>query len=273
MKKINLIAILAMLLIAGCGQKQASETTTIGFCTDYYLIPTTLKGKVKEVKELNYRAVEKDGKIEKGDLLTKADFTTIGMVPNFAVSFDELGNVTKYEQLDGDKASQTSIETIENGRIIREDRKVNDSLIYYLPFEYDNNGRLVKLSAYFPVTDSLAGGLLISYDAEGNRIKYEYLNSKNIRSGYHTCTVDAEGHYLETKYFNPNDSLLVTTKNTYDENGSLAKQENLPGNEAGPMIWLYKNLKFDDKGNLIAFFSDVENGKYKLYTERTIVYY
>lgn len=273
MKKINLILLAVILIISGCGKKQSDETTRLGFWTDYFMLPATLKGKVKEMKELNYWAVEKDGQTVKGEILTAADFKTIGMVPNFSVSFDESGNVTRYAQLDGEKEIFVNTDIIENDRITREEKRINDTLVYNTSAEYNSDGRLGTVKVFRAFADTLLQTVIFSYDAGGNPVKLEYLNYAGLRKGYHECTPDNEGKYLEVKYFNSKDSLEFVTKNIYNEVGFLVSQEALETKTGLITRWDYENLKNDEKGNLIVYLSNVENGKYKLYTERTIVYY
>ena len=91
MKKIIFLILIISLIIGSWSNKKPLEKTVLGMWTDYYFIPNTLKGKVKEVKELNYWAIEKDAKIAKGELMTKKDLDSVGSTPNLIAYFDDKG--------------------------------------------------------------------------------------------------------------------------------------------------------------------------------------
>jgi hypothetical protein len=273
MKKTAFIWGLALLVLAGCNQKKTVEMTTLGMWTDYYLIPTLLKGKVKEMKEINYWAVEKDGRIEKGVLMKRKDLDSIGSTPNMSVSFDEKGTPVKIDHLDGMDIFQSRIATIENGKLKRWDYKIKDSISYYVVPAYDNVGNLTGAAGYRPLVDTLVNKIIITGDVNSKTSKYEYFNQKNTLTGYHVCSLDSEGHILEAKYFNKSDSLMSVLTNIYDKNGSIIKQVTVIEKPKSTSVWDYKDLKLDEHGNVIEYYSSIDNGKYKIFTERTFVYY
>jgi hypothetical protein len=236
-------------------------------------MPNTLKGKVKEIKELNYWAVDKDGKTIKGGLMTRKDLDSIGSTPNLKAQFDDKGNLIKYDNLDGENVIQSSIGTIENGKYVRWDNKVKDSTTYYIIPEYDNLGYPVGAKSYKPLVDTLLNNNIFSHDSKGNLTRFEYFNYKNQKTGYHVCSLDEKGNYIEVKYFNKADSLRNVMTNTYDDNGNVIKQQTIVERPKSTVIWDYKDLKLDDHGNVIGYYANVDNGKYKIFVERSIIYY
>jgi hypothetical protein len=273
MKKIILLSLIISLLNGSWVINKPVEKTVLGMWTDYYLIPNTLKGHVKEVKELNYWAVEKEGKIIKGAVMTKKDLDSIGSTPNLAAYFDEKGTLTKYNILDGENVIQTNTATLKNGKYLRWDQKLGDSASYYIIPEYDNKGNLSSAVGYRPRVDTLVNKVVLGYDNKGNFNKIEYYNSKNIKTGYHVCTLDNEGNYIEADYFNKADSLSFTLTSVYDKNGSITKQTTLNVKTKVTGVWDYKDLKTDAKGNWIETYATIDDGKYKIIAERLFVYY
>lgn len=272
MKRIIFLSLIIASIAGSCNNKPV-ETTVLGMWTDYALIPNTLKGKVKEMKELNYWAVDKDGKLTKGNLMTRKDLDSVGSTPNLKAYFDDKGTLIKYDNLDGENLFQSTIGTIENGKCVRWDNKVRDSSTYYVIPEYDNLGYLIGAKVYKSSVDTILNIYVFSHDNKGNITGFEYFNYKNQKTGYHLCSMDEKGNYIEAKYFNKADSLRNTMTNTYDDNGNLVKQKTFVERTKSTTLWDYRDFKLDDHGNLIEYFADIENGKFKVFVERSYIYY
>src|SRR5512133_2404198 len=177
MKKIIFLSLILSLLNGSWVINKPAEKTVLGMWTDYYLITKTLKGKVKELKELNYWADEKDGKIAKGAIMTKKDLDSVGSTPNLVAFFDEKGILTKYNTLDGENIMRSDIATIKNGKYVRWDQKLKDNPLYYIIPEYDTKGNLSTVSGFRPLVDTLVSKLVLGYDTKGNFIRFDYYNS------------------------------------------------------------------------------------------------
>jgi hypothetical protein len=273
MNKIISLSLIIYLITGSCTDNKPVETTVLGMWTDYYLIPNKLKGKVKDIKEINYWATAKEGKIEKGELMTRKDLDSVGSTPNLAAYFDDKGTLTRYDILDGETVYQSRIGTMENGRCIRWDYKLKDSTSYYVIPQYDSLGYLVGATGSRPIVDTLVNKLVIKHDASGNYTRFEYFNYKNQKTGYHVISLDEKGNYIEAKYYNKSDSLAFTSINTYDNTGNLIKQQTLVEDPESVSIWDYKDIKFDDHGNWIESYVDIDSGKYKIFAERTYIDY
>jgi len=261
------------LIIGSCAEKKPADTTLLGMWTDYTLIPARLNGKVKEVTELNYWAVEKDGKMTRGDLMTRKDLDSVGSTKNLKAYFDMTGNLTKYEVLNKEDVFQTITPTMENRKWTRCDYKQGDSLIYYVITQCDDLGYIVTATRYRPLVDTIINKYVLTNDGKNYYTKFEYFNYKNQRTGYQECTLDEKGNVLETKFYNKADSLALTMKNFYDEKYNIIRQETTAENPKGFSTWVYKDLKTDDHGNWIESLADIDNGKYKIFAERIYVYY
>jgi hypothetical protein len=273
MKKIIFLSLILSLLNGSWVINKPAEKTVLGMWTDYYLIPNTLKGKVKELKELNYWAIEKEGIIAKGAIMTKKDLDSVGSTPNLVAFFDEKGTLAKYNTLDGENVMRSDIATIKDGKYVRWDQKLKEKALFYIIPEYDAKGNLSTVSGFRPLVDTLVNKVVLGYDSKGNYIRFDYYNSKNIKTGYHVCTLDNEGNYIEADYYNKSDSLSFTLTNNFDKDGNIIKQTTLNVKSKVAGVWDCKVLKSDAKGNWIETYAVIDNGKYKIFSERTFLYY
>lgn len=262
-----------ILIAVACGPKKTDVRTTYGLWTDYILIPSTLKGKVKEVKELNYWALEKDGKITKGELMSKKELDSIGSTNNTILNFDENGNPLRYDHLDRENVISTRFGKTENGHLSGMDYKIGDSTTYYFRIEYDSNGYPIVAKGFRPGVDTLINSAKLFHDTNGFVTKFEYYNAKGLLTGYNTCTPDITGNNTEVKSYNNSDTLRWIWINTFDKDGIMTRQEAKNMNTGQTVVWTYKDFKYDDKGNLISYYGDIDNGKYKVVVERTITYF
>lgn len=273
MKKFTLFGLTIALIIGGCAKNKPIETTVLGMWTNYYLIPATLKGKIKSIKELNFWAIEKDGKITKGELMTRKDLDSIGSTPNFIAHFDDKGTLIKHDVLDGENIVESIVGIVENGKCIRFDNIVKDTTTYYIIPEYDNLGFLVGANVYKPSVDTITEKYIFSHDSKGNFTKFEYFNYKGQKTGYNVLSPDEKGNVLVSKYYNKADSLRSTMTNTYTDNGSIIKQQVFNEKQKITGTWDYKDLKLDNHDNVIESYANVNNGEYKIFTERFYIYY
>jgi phage-related protein len=134
-------------------------------------------------------------------------------------------------------------------------------------------GYLIGSTGYRPIVDTLVNKLILTHDSKGNYTKFEYFNNKKQKTGYHVCTLDEKGNYIEAKYFNKSDSLTFTLTTIYDLNGNIIKQKTFNERTKSTGVWDYKDLKLDGHGNWIETYSNIDNGKYKIFAERSYIYY
>ena len=60
---------------------------------------------------------------------------------------------------------------------------------------------------------------------------------------------------------------------TYTDNGSIIKQQVYNERLKSTETWDYKDLRLDNHDNVIEYYANVNNGKYKLFVERSFIYY
>lgn len=272
MKK-NLIWILIILIAASCAREKNQEHTAYGMWTDYYLLPSTLKGKVKQVQELNYRAIEKDGKLVKGELLSRKELDSIGSTNNTVIVFDEKGIPVKYDHLDMENLLNTRIAKIENGLCTGWEYKRGDSIWYYVRINYDNNGYPIMAQGFRPKLDTLVNTMEITHDIKGNFTRFEYKNYKGLRTSYNVLTPDNKGNITDVISYNDSDQIAWLWKNSYDEKGNMIRQEVVDKEGGKTQTWTYSDYKLDEAGNWTSYIADIDNGKFKIFVERVIQYY
>jgi hypothetical protein len=275
MKKLTVFFIVLMLIGSGCTQKKPAEKTILGMGTDYVYFPETLNGKIKELRETNYWAAEKDGKITRGNPITWKELDSIGSTRNLVAYFDINGVVTRYDLVDENNVVRNSnIGTFENGKGIRWESKQNDSTLLYMIPEYDTKGSFVGGKTYRPIADTVINSFAISYDENGNYTRIENFNYKGMKGSYQVLIYHNEPmKVIETQFYSKDDTLRQTFRTTFSEKGFLQLQEVIIEKPKSTETWKVQDLSFDDHGNWLQALNDVDEGKFRLVAERTYVYY
>ena len=274
MKKKTFICGWAMLIICSCAQQKPVEKTVLGIGTDYMYFPESLTGKIKELRETNYWAVEKEGKIIKGDPATWKDLDSVGSIRNLVAYFDDKGTLTRYELIDEKNVIRNSIVgTLENGKVVRWDFKSKDSTTQYVIPEYDNKGYFVGGKTYRPIADTIISRFVLTYDDNGNYTRVENFDFKNMKRSYQVFSLNELQKVIEVKFYSGDDTLRQTFMNTYNDKGLLATQTVTTERPKSVIKWDVQDLLFDDNGNLLQCYSNVDDGKFKLVAERTYIYY
>jgi hypothetical protein len=281
MKAITFIYISAIVIIVGCSQEIPDKKTILS-CGEYGFSPEILKGKVKKFKEQNYWAIEKDGKITKGDLITWKDIDSLGLSHSFIVYFDNSGLATRYDLLYDDITIKfSSIYTYANGKCIRRDDIPRDSTKlswfmqskYWIPLSYDVSGHLISGADFRTKVDTLMERQIFTYDDKGNITKMEFFDSRNNKWESRIFAYNAKGNVTQMKFFGKNDSLVYTVLSEFNDAGFLTKIDLVNENPRIVTKCVIKDISFDDQGNLLKYFSNIEDGKYKILSERSIIYY
>ena len=274
MKKNTFICGLAMLIVCSCAQQKPVEKTVFGMGTDYMYFPEALTGRIKELRETNYWAVEKDGKFVKSNPTTWKDLDSVGSTKNLVAYFDDKGTLTKYDLIDENNVIRNStIVKFENGKAVRWDYKSKDSTTQYMIPEYDSQGYFVGGKVYRPVADTLVMSLAVKNNDKGNYTKVEYFNFKNLKGSYQVFSLNELQKVIETKFYSKDDTLRQTFINTYNDKGFLATQTVTIERPKSIVTWETQDILFDDHGNWLQCYSNVDKGKYKLIAERNYIYY
>ncbi len=225
MKRLTFFFISILILFTGCKEQQPAVKTELGFLTPYpySIAPQYHYGKLKSIKEENFWAVEKDGQIEKGNLLTDKDREdSIKWTGDFEAFYNEEGVLPKINYFDDDREARGFwVTTIENNKIIRGDWTYEDTARYYFKLSYDEQGNFSESKGYRAMSDTLLNTYLFKTDQNGNileTITQNYLGEITYKITYQW---NEEGLMTEQNNFAKGDSLTYARRFTYNEQGYI----------------------------------------------------
>ena len=218
MKKIILAT-----LSASCNQSEKKNDLT----------EENLKGKVKSIKETTYKAVDKFGQIEKGDVLN-----------NYFNIYNEKGNKIEdnFYDSDGNLSSKDTYEYDEKGNNIEKNN-------------YDSDGSLNSKTTY-------------KYDKKGNKIEDNSYDSDGSLNSKTTYKYDEKGNNIEKNNYDSDGSLNSKTTYKYDEKGNMIEY-NTDGRFGEKYTYKYE---YDKNNNWIQQVTYEDNKPIQI-TERIIEYY
>lgn len=269
MKKLMLILCVAP-LIWSCTNQKPVEKTVIGMFTPYTYFPETVNNRVKEVKETNYLPMEKGGKIEAGNHLTKAERDSIGWTGDFMVQFNEKGFAEKVDDLN-ENGENTSSWIIENNSIFytTAKRQKNDTLTHLEKIKKLNTGEY-QFDIFNPKTDTLFSKAILKF---GSNNQYQYLqwyNFKGDPTGKYEYTYDISGH-LTGFTVSRADTIRGGMNFTYNDYGFFKTQETYSKTRGTSEIVSYE-YEYDNNGNWVKNVA-YKNEKPVIVTLREYTYY
>ena len=141
------------------------------------LTEENLKGKVKSIKETTYKAVDKFGQIEKGDVLN-----------NYFNIYNEKGNKIEDNSYDSDGSlnSKTTYKYDKKGNKIEENiYDSNGKFVRKTTYKYDKKGNIIEEKSYYP-DGSLIYKNTYKYDEKGNMIEENWYESDGSLYEKHT---------------------------------------------------------------------------------------
>lgn len=273
MKKVCFVLLVALAAFYACSKQKSVEKTILGDFTAWMNSPEQLNGKVKEVKEVTYWAVEKNGTVEKGNILTKKEHDSLGWSFDFSLLFDESGMLLRNENLDENGvAMQGWTFTVDSGKYARAEFVENDTIRNVAKFKTNTKGEIEEVIMFKPQNDTTIGWYASSYDENGNRIRWQWVKANGEKAGYQAFSWDPGNRVTEVKFFSAKDSLTGSWALTYDEKGFLASQKTLDGKQVVTSDLSMKNSDFDEKGNYLKTVVYKE-GKPYLLTVRNYTYF
>lgn len=232
MKLINFISLSALLMFGSCTKKES--TTAEDMC---------LQGKVKNLVEYQYKAVEKFGEVVQGDPYRPEQSWDL------KYEFDEKGFCKKVHQMtpEGEDVGSISYLYDAQGRKVLE-RNYDSKGIFIdeLSFQYDAQGRLVKTQKY--LTDNNPAGN-ISYEYKGNVKTSKYYNFKGELLQKEIQTLSKHNFPLETKIFGKEGDIVSWRKEKYNVDGL---REKLIGYEDDGSVSFEVDFTYDKYGNLLS---------------------
>ena len=234
MEKIILV-ILSVLCLVSCNQSEKKNDLT----------EENLKGKVKSIKETTYKAIEKFGQIEKGDVL----------VDSSAV-YTDYGRFKIYN---------------EKGNKIEENRYNSDGSLYYkVTYKYDGKGNKIEVNHY-DSNGSLILKYTYKYDENGNKIEECWYNEDGSLIVKFTPKYDENGNMMEVNNYDSDGSLHKKFTYKYDEKGNKIEINNYnsDGRLDSKTTYKYEYDKNNNWTQRIEYKNTIPNS----ITERIIEYY
>lgn len=270
MKKFVFLFIAAVFLIAGCGPQKSSDVTVLAWGTQYSDFPETLKGKVKEVIQNTYWAVDSAGKTVKGALLTQKEYQDSELMSCFHAFYKDSGVLLRHDYFgDNSQVNWSHINEPANGRVVKEKWVRHDTAIGYALFNYNDKGFIDNIPMFDADTSYMK--LILTNDEKGHMIQMKVYNSKDVYIQRIDYKMNAEGKTTEIGSYLPKDSLVSKLLLTYNDHGFFDKIRiyNKTGNLKAEVSSV---CTYDDKCNWIRAVWTV-NGKPMVIDERTYVYY
>ena len=261
-----------MLIFISCSQKK-TETTVLSWGTPYTNTPEFLNGNLKEVTQNSFWAVMKDGKVEKGALLTKKDNRDSGMMAGFHALFNDSGKLIRCDLYgDNQKVDWSIVNDFNNGRVEKENWIRNDTVFSNALFRYNDKGLIDSIRNINPLTDTTKSILVFTTDEKGNYVRMDAFDSKGRPTFYGLATVDAGGRVTKLSFYQAkNDSLQQQQEYTYNEKGFCESYKSFDKNDK-LIITLTGEYAYDDKGNWVKTVWS-KNGKVWEIDERSYIYF
>lgn len=270
MKK-NFFLILALVIFTwSFSVQKSSKTTLLSYYTPYNNAAEHLFGQVKSVKERAYWAVDNNGAIVKGKVVTTKEKNELGYTLDFDAHFDRNGNIvhSKYI-LDDNKFNSLDIDYLDN-KMLKATYTSDDTVRYYQNIEYSNEK--LKVSTFDALENKLVRTTDRKLNDEGFTRYIEWSNSEGELMGYTKYKLNELNRVIGYKRYNAKDSLQSYAEYTYSNNGF--GQTTKAYDDNGNIVWdaVYENLTYDDHGNWTTSIAK-NDGKLTLFFEREYEYY
>ena len=233
---------LLLVLLPGCTAKKKTDLQTLA-----------LQGKVKQMIELQYFAVEKFGKVEKGDPYRQDGWDVV-------MDFNERGCYSKITYIDsyGQNVGYTDYLYNEQNELYSEHNyDAEGGFSDKRNYSYDEKKRAYEI-LLINSSDGLNGSVLLDYDDKENTVTESTYNARGKLLNKEVRKMDKNGLPIETKIYNGEKNLVNYRKETFDKNGLRTELTVLSPDEDVLMKIFFK---YDDKDNLISQEGIDENGK------------
>ncbi len=272
MRKLAILVLLGASMLTACKEKEQEKTTALFYFTPYSDFPEYLKGQLKSVKEFNYWAIEKDGQVVPGELITQKERDSLNWSSDFTAYYNEAGVPSRVDFVTYDWKINSWVIDIEDNLMTKATWIKMDTPRYYYKPVYDANRNHIESTGYRYGTDTLIQKVTLAYDQNGKHNAVNYFNYKGEPTGRNSFIYNEKSLVSEYNYHNSSDSLTSETKIEYNENGFYTRAEYLDGKGNVNMTLKVEYIEFDDRGNWIAA-SIRSNEKLTYYCKREYVYY
>jgi hypothetical protein len=272
MRKLISTMVVVTLVFSGCSQKK-TETTVLKWGTGYSGTPEFLNGKVKEVTQNSFWATVKDGKIEKGPMLTMKNTQDSGMLSGFRAIYDNSGKLIRCDYFgDNQKVDWSIVNDFKDDRVVKENWIRNDTVFANSYFSYSDKGFIDSIRMVNALADTTNQILILTNDEKGNFTRMDVVSSKGLPFNYGLYTVNNDGRVTKfTGYLPKNDTIQFQQFYTYNDHGFMDSYKTVDKKNK-VVVALTGILKYDDKGNWIQTLWS-KNGKPWEIDERSYIYF
>lgn len=239
MKKLIYLLVIAI-VIFGYGCRKTGDYVLTGQL--YYIgndyAPEKINGKVQEIRINNFRAVEENGEVVRGDTYWN---------PGYVEKYNSSGTILSYDDFYAEGRRRWSVEVEAEGKKISKALYyINDTLLAYTKNTYTgNNLTEVKLFS----SDTLWRSLVYDYDQNGNRIKWQVFDHKNELYNYVDFVYNSEGFLEHWKRYDPQGEVTRLGDFILNDKGDKISTHNM--NNGQMTDWEIKKYEYDNKGNWI----------------------
>ena len=272
MRKLAIVLLMGSSLLTGCKEKEQEKTTALFYFTPYSDFPEYLKGQLKSVKEFNYWAIEKDGQVVPGDLITQKERDSLNWSSDFTAYYNEAGVPSRVDYVTYDWKINSWVIDIEDNLMIKATWIRLDTPRYYFKPVYDAKRNHIESTGYRYGKDTLIQKITLTYDQNGRNDVVNYFNYKGEPTTRYKFIWNEKSLVSEFSTYNASDSLTSTTKIEYNENGFYTMAEYRDG--LGKVLRTLKPeyIEYDDRGNWTSAVI-YDDGKLTFYCKREYVYY
>ena len=237
--------------LSSCKESAPPDKTVLAEFTPMYRSPMILNGKVKSFKWRTYWAKEKDGKIIKGDIITRLERDSLSFASDFNLELNEDGLTTKWEWITYNGEINYNEPEIVDGKIIGGTNFINGTFRNYYKREYDDSGRVLKGHVYRYGVDTLIRTVDFIYLENGSLDEVINNNYKGEITGKSKFMWKDQDHVSEHQRLNGNGELVSSMKPEYDESGNFIS---VTYDYPNVRLTKYdsKDQEFDDMGNMIS---------------------
>lgn len=259
--------------------------TTNLLCGQSYL-NNNLKffGNVKAVYQLEFKAVEKDGKILKGDTiecsyltyefddknrLLSEEYCLLYLLSSYKYKYDENGRLierTYFNRLD------RKYEYDSTGNQVKELMYDSEGLMGYWTYKYDNNENKIERTGY--LGDNFVERWIYEYDQDHKKLKEFMVNEEPDNSPTYmvkTFEYDNYGRLTTVVWMDPETKVTSVDKYKYNDKDEITEHFNKNDFQSG--LEDLKSFKYvnDKKGNWIQRIEFIDSKPTIIY-ERKIEY-
>ena len=237
-----IFSIILLIILSGCSAKKKTDLQNL-----------SLQGKVKQVIELQYLAVERFGKPEKGNLYRAEGWDLI-------MEFNEQGYFTKMTHVDpyGKEVGYTDYLYNEQNELVSElNYDSEGGFIDRTNLIYDEKRRLYE-TVTINSNDGISGSMLVDYDDKENKVTESVYNHRGMLLQKEIRWLDKKGLPVETRIFGEDNNLINYRKEKFDKNGLRSELTVISPDEE---VIMNITFKYDKKENLILQEGTDEEGK------------